>query len=127
MDCALIRRQDNPDDQTENTLFRQMLFECRRPAWCQEVVVAAEATDATRANLATIQELGYCYTIARPRPWQSAQGKTVTDLVTHLPRGQYTPMRLPTVNTPRRRTFGGFAKRVQLRHVGHVTVVLNTW
>jgi hypothetical protein len=46
--------------------------------------------------------------------------------VTHLPRGKYTQMRLPTVNTPPRRTFGGYAKRARRRHLGDVTVILST-
>jgi hypothetical protein len=42
-DFAVVRRQDAPAYQTENALFRQMLHEFRRPGWCQEVVVTADA------------------------------------------------------------------------------------
>jgi hypothetical protein len=65
-----------------------MLQAFRRPAWCQEVIVTAEAADASRANVAFIQALGYGYVMALPRTWKFAHGKTVKDLVTHLPRGK---------------------------------------
>jgi hypothetical protein len=89
-------------------------------------VITADAAYASRANLATIQELGYWYVLAPPRTWKFAPGKAVKDLVTHLPRGKYTQIRIPTVTTQRRRTFWVYAKRVQLRHLGDVTVVLST-
>jgi DDE family transposase len=86
VDFALVRRKDDPQNQPENALFRQMLQDFRRPTWCQEVVVTADAAYASRANLATIQALGYWYVMALPRTWKSANGKAVKDLVTHLPR-----------------------------------------
>ena len=46
-------------------------------------------------------------------------------LVTHLPRWHYQRIRWPTVTGQRRRTFLVFAKRVQLRHLGDVTLVLS--
>jgi hypothetical protein len=65
------------------------------------------------------------YGMALPRPWKFAQGKAFKDLVTHVPRGQYTQIRIPTVNPQRRRTFWVYATRIRLRHVGDVTVVLS--
>jgi Transposase DDE domain len=127
VDVALIRRTDDPDSHPANAWFRQMLSEFRRPPWCQEVVVTADAAYALRATLATIQALGHWYVMALPRTWKFVNGKAVKDLVTHLPRGKYTKIRMHTVNTPRRRAFWVYAKRVQLRHLGHVTVVLSTW
>ena len=126
VDFALLRRKDDPDDQTENAVFRQMRQEFQRPTWGQEVVVTADAASASRANLATIQGLGYGYAMALPRTWKFANGQAVKDLVTHLPRGKSTQSRIPTVKTPRRRTFWVYATRVQLRHLGNVTVVLST-
>jgi hypothetical protein len=106
VDVVLIRRQDDPDSQTETALFRQMLPELRRPTWGQEVVVTADAAYTSRANLATIQGLRYWYAMA-------------------LPRGKYTRIRMPTVKTQRRRTFWVYTKRVRLRHLGPVIVVLS--
>jgi hypothetical protein len=89
-------------------------------------VVTADAAYASRVNLALIQALGYGYVMALPRTWKFANGKALKDLVTHLPHSKYLQIRIPTVNTQRRRTFWVYAKRVRLRHLGDVTVVLST-
>jgi hypothetical protein len=88
-------------------------------------VVTADAAYASRANLTLIQTLGYGYVIALPRTWKFANGKALKALVTHLPRWKYTQIRIPAVNTQRRRTFWVYAKRARLRHLGDVTVVLS--
>jgi DDE family transposase len=124
VDFTLLRRKDDPSYQTENALFRQMLREFQAPAWCQEVIVVADAAYASRDNLALIQELGYWYVLAFPRTWKFSNGKSLKALVTHLPRWWYTQIRLPTA-AGRRRTFWIYAKAVRLRHLGHVTVVLS--
>jgi len=103
-----------------------MLQDFRRPAWCQEIVITADAAYASRANLTLLQELGYGYVVTRPRTWKFANGKTLKALVTHLPRWKYTQIRIPTVNCQRRRTVWVDAKRARLRHLGEVTVVLST-
>jgi hypothetical protein len=123
VDFALLRRNDAPNDQTENAWFRQMLQEFRRPSWCHEVVVTAEAASASQANLATIQALDDGSVRALPRTWKVANGKALKALVTHLPRWKSTQMRIPTVNTQRRRTLWVYAKRARRRHLGDVTVV----
>jgi hypothetical protein len=86
-------------------------------------VVTADAAYASRANLATIQALGYGYVMALLQTWKVANGKAVKDLVTHLPRWKYTQLRIPSVNTQRRQTFWVYSKRMRLRHLGDVTVV----
>jgi hypothetical protein len=63
--------------------------------------------------------------MALPRTWKFAPGKALKALVTHLPRGKYPQIRMPTVNTQRRRTFWVYATRARLRHLGDVTVVLS--
>jgi Transposase DDE domain len=126
VDFTVIRRKDDPDYQTENALFRQMLHEFRRPVWCQEVVVTADAAYASQANMALIQEWGSGDVLALPRTWQFAHGQALNALVTHLPRGQSTQMRMPTGNTRHRCTCWVYVKRARLRHLGDVTVVLST-
>ena len=125
VDFALVRRTDDPEYQPENALFRQMLQDFRRLTWCQEVVVTTDAAYASRANLAAIQALGYWYVMTLPRTWKLAHGKAVKDLVTHLPRGKYMQIRIPTVNTQRRRAFWVYAQGVRPRHLGDVAVVLS--
>jgi hypothetical protein len=79
-------------------------FAFRPPAWGQEIVVIADAADASRAKMALIQELGYWYVVALPRTWKCANGKTLKALVTHLPRWWSWQIRLPTRSGARRRT-----------------------
>jgi hypothetical protein len=62
----------------------------RRPAWCQEVVVTADAASAPRANLALLYALGYWDIVALPHTWKCANSKALKALVTHLPRWKYT-------------------------------------
>src|SRR6266545_6613993 len=64
--------------------------------------------------------------MALPRTWKCASGKALTALVTPLPRWTSTQMRMPTVNTPRRRTLWVDAQRARRRHLGEVTVVRST-
>jgi hypothetical protein len=126
VDFALIRHKEAPDYQSENALFRQMRQDFRRPAWCQEVVVTADAAYASQANVELIHTRGYWYVMALPRTWKFANGKALKALITPLPRWKYTQIRIPTVNTQRRRTFWVYAKRARLRHLGDITVVLST-
>jgi hypothetical protein len=125
VDVALVRRTADPAYETEHALFRHMLQAFRRPAWCQALVVTADAAYASRAHLELIQTLSYGYVMALPRTWKFAHGQALKALVTHLPRGTYTQVRLPTVHTQRRRTFWVYAKRARLRQRGDVTVVLS--
>jgi hypothetical protein len=126
VDFALVRSKADPGYQTENALFRQMLQVFRPPAWCEEVIVVADAAYASRDNLTLIDELGYWYVMALPRTWKFTNGKALKALVTHLPRWWYTRICIPTVNGQRRRTFWVYTKRVRRRHLGDVTVVLST-
>ena len=75
--------------------------------------------------LELIQTQGYWYVMALPWAWKFANGKALKALVTLLPRWKYTQIRIPTVNTQRRRTFGVYAKRARLRHLDDVTAVLS--
>jgi hypothetical protein len=125
VDFALLRRKDDPGYQTEHARCRQRLRAFQQPAWCQEVIVVADAAYASRDNLAAIQELGCWYVMALPRTWKFTNGKALKALVTHLPRWWYRQSRLPTANGQRRRAFWGYAKRARRRHLGDVTVVLS--
>jgi len=125
VDVALVQRTGGPGYQPETALLRQMLHDFRPPAWCQEVLVVADAASASRAIVALIHTRGYGSVLALPRTWTFTTGNARKDVVTHRPRGKETQMRIPTVNPPRRRTLWVYAKRAQRRHVGDVTVVLS--
>jgi hypothetical protein len=62
----VYRLKDDPGYQPENALFQQRLQEFRRPAWCQEVVVTADAAYAAWINLSLIQAMGYGHVTALP-------------------------------------------------------------
>jgi hypothetical protein len=104
LDCVLLRLKDALHYPPENALFRQLRPDFRRPARCQKVGVTAAAAYAARVNLALTQALKYGYVRALPRTWKFANGKTLKALVTHRPRWQDTQLRIPIINTPRRRT-----------------------
>jgi hypothetical protein len=102
-----------------------MLREFRPPAWCQEIIVVADAAYAFRPNMSLIQELGYWSVLVLPPTWKFSYGKALKALVTHLPRMWYTCICIPIVDGQRRRTFWIYAKRVRLCHRGDVTAVLS--
>lgn len=122
----LVKPKESKDYQSENALVREMLGAVVLPAWCQQVVVVADAAYPSRANLQAIQARGWFFVIAFPRTWKLANGQHLRDLVTHLPIHHYRQVRVSlVVPTTRRRVFWTFAKQAQLAHVGDVTVVLS--
>jgi hypothetical protein len=128
VDFALLRQKDDPRCQTENALFRQMLQEFQRPAWCQEVLVVADAAAAYASSdrLALMQSSGYWSVFSRPRTWKFTNRKALNALVTQRPRWGYSQIRLPTA-AARHRTFWVYARAVHLSHVGDIMVVLRTY
>lgn len=122
----LVKPKGSPGYQSENALFREMLQAVILPAWCQQVVVVADAAYPSRANLQAIQARGWFFVMAFPRTWKLANGQHLRDLVAHLPIHHYRQVRVPlVVPSARRRVFWTFAKRAELRQVGDVTVVLS--
>jgi hypothetical protein len=122
----LVKPKDHPAYQSENVLVREMFAALILPAWCNQVVVVADAAYPSRANLQAIQARGWFFVIAFPRTWKLANGQHLRDVVTHLPVHHYRQIRVSlVVPTARRRVFWAFAKSAQLAHVGEVTVVLS--
>jgi hypothetical protein len=54
----LRRRPGEPGDPPDKARFRQMLRDFPLPAWGQQVIVVADAADASGATLALLQDLG---------------------------------------------------------------------
>ena len=86
--------------------------------------MVADVAYASRSNLLTHQALTYGDVMALPRTWKFSIGKATDDLVPHLPRRQYTQMRMMIVNTQRRLTFSVYAKHVRSRCLGDVMLAL---
>ena len=122
----IVKRKGTKGYQSENALFRQMLQEVVLPPWCTTVIVVADAAYAARENLRAIQARRWFFVLAFPRTWKFADGHSLRDLLTHLPRAAYRKVRTPLIGAPTRsRVYWTFAKRTTLREVGDVTVVLS--
>jgi hypothetical protein len=125
VDFEIVRRKDHPHYRSENALFRRMLVRFRRPSWAQLVVVVADAAFASKANVQLIQRRGYFFVIAFARTWRFANGQSLKDLVTHLPKKHYRRCWVPLEEPGRRRTYWTYTKRACLHHVGDVTIILS--
>jgi hypothetical protein len=125
VDFEIVRRKEDPRYRSENRLFRWMLVRFRRPAWATSVVVVADAAFASKANVKLIQRRGYYFVIAFARTWRFENGRTMKDLVTHLPKHYYRRCWVPLEEPGRRRTYWTFTKRARLRHIGDVTIILS--
>jgi hypothetical protein len=108
----------------QNILVREMLLKFKLPAWCQQVIVEADAGFAAKKTLHLIAELGYFYVFALPRTWKEASGTHLSDLARHLPKKLYR--RVASYKPDgRRRDYWTFRKRAQLSVLGDVTLVLS--
>jgi hypothetical protein len=122
----LAQRKGSKGYQSGNALFRQMLQELVLPPWCTTVSVVADAAYASHENLQAIQARRWVFVLAVPRTWKFTDGRSLRDLVTHLPRAHYGKLRRALVGaSTRSRAFWAFAKRTRLRQVGAVPVVLS--
>lgn len=102
-----------------------MLTRFRRPAWAEMLVVVADATFASKANLKLILRRGYFVVIAFARMWRFANGQTLKDLITHLPKKHDRRCSVPLDTPGRRRTYWTYTKQALLRDLGTVTIVLS--
>jgi hypothetical protein len=121
----IIRRKEDPRYRSENRLLRWRLVRFRQPAWAKAVVVVAEAAFASNGNVKLIQRRGYFFVIAFARTWRFENGRTMKDLVTHLPKPHYRRCWVPLDEPGRRRTSWTLTKRACLRHIGDVTIILS--
>jgi hypothetical protein len=71
----LVQPKKSQGYRSENALFREMLKELVLPAWCQMVIVVADAAYASRKNLNAIQAQEWFFVIAFPRTWKLANGQ----------------------------------------------------
>jgi hypothetical protein len=108
----------------QNKLVREMLRKFKPPAWCQQVIVEADAGFAAKQTLQLITALGYFYVFALPRTWKLVNGTHLSDLARHLPKKLY---RRVASSKPdgRRRDYWTFRKCAQLSVLGDVTLVLS--
>lgn len=125
VDFEIVRRKDDPRYRKENGLFRQMLEAFVPPDWTRHVIVLADAAYAAKETFKLIKRRRWFFLMACARTWCFEDGRSLRDLVTHLPYQYFDKVCVDTPNGRRRRCFWVFAKRTRLRHLGDVTVVLS--
>jgi hypothetical protein len=118
---------------SENALFREMVGAFVPPSWAKLVIVGGDAAYGSKANMRMVQDRdkaegarrwGFVFAIART--WKTVEGKSLKNLVTHVPHQYYQRTRVPRETAGRgRRTFWTYHTQLSLRHVGDVTVVLS--
>ena len=133
MAFRVIRRKTDPAYQTENALFREMVYQFVPPAWATRVIVEGDAAYGSQDNMKMVMQRdaddparrwGFVFAIART--WKTVEDKAIKDLVTYLPRQYYQRIRVPRLpGTTGCKTFWVYSTRLCLRHIGDVTVVLS--
>jgi hypothetical protein len=133
VDFSVVLPKGHPGYKTENQLFREMLQRFHPPDWAGFVIVTADAGFASRENMQLVQKLdkqdqnrlwGFVFAIART--WKMEDGKSLSNLVKHIPYGSFQRTWIPRLATDKgRKTFWVFRKRARLRHIGDVTIVLS--
>jgi Transposase DDE domain len=108
----------------QNELFRRMLREFRPPGWAQQVIVEADAGFAATKTFQALDQLGYAYVFAAARTRKFTNGKSLRDLVRHLPRSRYR-RRKSSKPDGRRADYWVWSCQAQLRGVGDVTILLS--
>jgi hypothetical protein len=133
VDFRIVLPKEHPDYKTENELFREMLKGFKPPSWAKIVIVTADAAFASKDNMQLIKQLdqadperrwGFVFAIART--WNMEDGKSLSNLVKHIPLKTFQRTWIPRlVDNKGRKTFWVFRKRTRLRHIGDVTIVLS--
>lgn len=124
IDFEIVRKKDDENYRKPNSLTRWMLVRFVPPSWAYTVVVVADSAFASQKNLRLIKKRGYIYVMALARTWCFEDGKSLKDLVKHLPKKYYRKSWIID-NKGRRRVYWTYSKRVCLRHLGEVTIVLS--
>jgi len=133
----LILPKTHPNYENENALFRQMVEGVSPPAWATLVIVGGDAAYGAKENMKMVRRRdredpsrrwGFVFGIART--WKTEAGKSLRDLVNHLPYNRYTRTWIPLVaegaqGRKKRKTFWIYGKRMRLRHIGDVMMVLS--
>lgn len=119
--------------QKENELFREMVVEFVPPVWAKMVIVQGDAAYGSKDNMKMVQQRDetdqhrqWRFVFGIARTWKSEDGKSLKDLVNHLPRKHYNRTWVPRLaGENRRKTFWVYGKKMTLTHIGDVVVVLS--
>ena len=108
----------------QNILTREMLSNFKVPAWCQQVIVEADAGFAAKKTLQQIIALGFFYVFALPRTWKLDDGTHLSNLARCLPKKFYRRVASYKFDG-RRRDYWTFRRSAKLSLLGQVTVVVS--
>ena len=129
----LIRPKTHPDYQTENALFRQMVAQFVPPTWAKMVIVQGDAAYGSKANMHLVKQRDkqdchrdWRFVFGIARTWNRADGKSLKDLVNHLPKKHYKRTWIPKLaGENRRKALWIYGKKMKLAHIGDVMMVLS--
>ena len=129
----LILPKTHPDYQKENELFRQMVAQFVPPHWAKMVIVQGDAAYGSKDNMKMVKERDqvdpnrhWRFVFGIARTWKTEDGKSLKDLVNHLPRKHYKRTWVPKLaGENRRKALWIYGKRMKLAHIGDVMVVLS--
>ncbi len=108
----------------QNILGRELLTQFVPLAWCQRVVIEADAGFAAKATLQHIAALGYFYVFALPRTWKTADGRHLRAIARHTNK-RYFHRVASTKPDGRRRDYWTVREEIKLTALGDVTLVLS--
>jgi hypothetical protein len=129
----IILPKIHPEYAKENELFREMISSFEPPLWAKTVIVLGDAAYASKENIIAVQNKNkadrlrswyFLFSIART--WKTTENKSIKNLVTHIPRGYFKRTWTPSLTEGgKRKVFFTYMKKVNLRHIGDVTLVLS--
>ena len=110
-----------------------MVKQFEPPGWATSVIVGGDAAYGSKENMKMVQDRDkkdpqrcWRFVFGIARTWKCEDGKSLKDLVTHLPHKFYKRTWIPKLAEERRRkTFWIYGKRLSLNHIGDVMVVLS--
>ena len=129
----LILPKTHPAYQTENALFRQMVVQFVPPTWAKMVIVMGDAAYGSKDNMKAVQQRDkqdphrfWRFVFGIARTWNTADGKSLKNLVNHLPRKYYKRTWVPKLaGENRRKALWIYGQKMKLAHIGDVLMVLS--
>jgi len=110
-----------------------MLNSLKSPLWAKFIIVTADSAYGSIENMKLVKKLddfdlnrvwGFVFAIGRT--WKLEDGKSISNLVKHIPHRLFQRTWIPGMTTDTsRKILWVFRKRTRLRHIGDVTVVLS--
>jgi hypothetical protein len=121
------------DYRSENVVLRAMVAAFVPPSWAKLVVVGGDAAYGSQDNIRMVQDREkadgarrWGFVLAIARTWKTVEGKSLKNLVTHIPQKYDQRTQVPRASGGNgRKTFWTDSTCLCLRHVGDVTVVLS--